>query len=192
MGIGIGVRSMVPTSVPMLEKGLSITEPGIPEMKICRIFSVLLSLAAVGCYTYQPIALDEIRPSMDVRARLSAERAEAIAQAHPIAGREIDGAVLESNSEELVILVPLRQATAVRAEQSIATPLGIPNQDLLEVELKKLDWTKTGAIVAGGVALVALMISTDIGGGGGGGDDPGDPPDPQDAIIPFRISIPWG
>jgi hypothetical protein len=179
-------------SVTMLEKGLSDTEPGISEMKIRRFFPFLLSLAAVGCHTYQPIALDEIQPSMAVRARLSAERAEAIARAHPTVGREVDGAVLESNSEELVILVPLRHSTGFRSEQSIAAPLGIPNQDVVEVELKKLDWTKTGALAVAGAALLGLIVSQSTD-GGGGGDDPGKPGgDPQDAIIPFRISIPWG
>jgi hypothetical protein len=129
---------------------------------------------------------------MDVRARVSVERAEAIAAAHPIVGRDLDGAVLEANSEELVILVPLRQSTGFRSEPSIGAPLGIPNEDVVEVELKKLDWTRTGALAAAGAALLGLIASQTFD-GDGGGDDPGKPGgDPQDAIIPFRISIPWG
>jgi hypothetical protein len=183
---------MARMSVTMLSKGLSYTEPGISEMKKSRFIPVLLSLAAVGCHTYQPIALDEIQPSMAVRARLSAERAEAIARVHSIYGRELDGEVVESNSEELVILVPLRHSTGFRSEQSLAAPLGIPNQDVLEVELKKLDWTRTGALAVAGAALLGLIASQTMD-GDGGGDDPGKPGgDPQDAIIPFRISIPWG
>ena len=161
-------------------------------MQTSRFFPVLLSLAAVGCHTYQPIALDEIQPSMTVRARLSAERAEEIARVHPVGGGVIDGKVLGSDSEELQILVPLRQPTGVRSEQAIGVPLGIPNQDILLVELKKLDRTKTGLLAVGGAALVGLLFSQSMD-GGGGGDDPGKTgSDPQDAIIPFRISIPWG
>jgi len=183
---------MARISVKIVDKGLSNTEPGISEMKISRFSSVLLSLAAVGCHTYQPIPLDEIQPSMEVRARLSAEGAEAIARDHPIAGREVDGAVLESNSEELVILVPLRYSAGFRSEPLIVRPVGIPNQDLLEVELKKLDWTRTGAVAVAGAALLSFIVSQSLD-GHGGGDDPGKPGgDPYDAIIPFHISIPWG
>ena len=183
---------MARMSVKVLEKELSDTESGISQMKNSRFLSVLLSLAAVGCHTYQPIALDEIQPSMAVRARMSVERAEAIAQDYPTVGREVDGAVLESNSEELVILVPLRYSAGFRSEPLIVTPVGIPNQDLLEVELKKLDWRRTGAVAVAGAALLGFIVSRSLD-GDGGGDDPGKPGgDPYDAIIPFHISIPWG
>ncbi|MBT8395828.1 MAG: hypothetical protein HKO65_02315 [Gemmatimonadetes bacterium] len=162
-------------------------------MQISRFFVILLALSAVGCHSYQPIALEEIRPSMTVRARLSAERADEIARVHPISGRVLDGVVRAAGPEELQILVPLRQPSGVRSERSVQLPLGIPNQDILLVELKKLDRTKTGLFALGGAALLGLVLSTDWLGDGGGGDDPGKPGgDPQDAIIPFRISIPWG
>ena len=61
-----------------------------------------LCVCVAGCYTFEPIGLAELRPEMQVRARLSPSQAREVAEIIPVEDRLIEGMVLENDTQRLL------------------------------------------------------------------------------------------
>jgi len=142
----------------------------------------LLPLALVaGCYTYAPLDATEIRPGIDVRARVAAPTATQIA---PLLGvsdaRLLAGTVVAAGADTMIVEVP----TAVRAEvgntlQTLHQRVSVPRSAVLELETRRVDRFRTGALVGGvslGVAAIVVKAMKNnrgkeaMPGGGGPGE----------------------
>ena len=127
--------------------------------------SLLLTASALlsGCFTYMPIEPGQVEPGVDVRARVSPAAGARIA---PLLGateaRRLDGKVITRAADTLIVEVP---TVIVDTREFGRTPnqrISIARGDLVELEVRKLDRLKTGAIVGGaavalGVTLVKLL-----------------------------------
>ena len=66
-------------------------------MQLARPVSLAISLSVLACHTLRPVELDELRPGMEVQARISASQAEELAEYLPNeTDRLIQGTVLDT------------------------------------------------------------------------------------------------
>jgi hypothetical protein len=112
---------------------------------------------------------------MSVRARVSAASAERVA---PLLGtsstRLLDGTLIANGTDTVIVEVP----TAVRATvgaslQTLHQRVSIPRTELLELETRKLDRLRTGALVASAAVIVGAVVIRSINGGPASGNPPG-------------------
>jgi hypothetical protein len=130
-----------------------------------EVFKSVVGLFAVatlvGCYTYLPITLASATPGMEVRARVSATTA---AQLGPSLGisdaRLLSGPVVQNETEGLTLKVPTVPAGTIGAQEGLFQQVLISRGDLLELETRQLDRTRTGvAIGAAFVAATAITVA---------------------------------
>ncbi len=121
-------------------------------------------LASSACYTYQPIELGEVAPQTEVRARVRAAFAEESAE---VLGREerlLEGSVELSGPTELMLLVPVVSALDRRGG-TLNQRLAIPRDQIIELELKRRDRTRTalllGVLGVIGSSLVVAAVTGD-------------------------------
>jgi hypothetical protein len=117
-----------------------------------------------GCYTYAPVQASSLQPGMGVRARVSAMASEQIA---PLLGasdaRVITGKFVENTTGAMIVevptMVPARAGTPV---QSLYQRISIAPGQLVELESRQLDRTRTtlivgaAALIGGSAAIAAL------------------------------------
>lgn len=162
------------------------------EFRIISRATLILAalLSTTGCYIYTPVQMEELTPDIKVRAFVSADRAREIEGITGRDAREIEGSVVESGADELMLLVPVISRIERRGG-TLSQRLSIPNSDVMGIELRELDTTRTGAIigVAGGIGLYFLIkqLRSD-----GRQQGPGPGPGPVEdqgfrIMIPFRI-----
>ncbi len=159
-------------------------------MRTARLLCAALGLATMGCYSYQPIGLAELRRDMQLRARLSASLTEEVREFLPAEDRLIEGAFIENASDHLLLLVPVTHATRRGRVETLNQRLRLPHDGVLEIELRELDRVKTGTMSAAAAVLVGLVLYQTLQ-KGSSGNNPGGPGGPEDSIIPFRITIGW-
>jgi len=121
-----------------------------------RFLALPFFAVAVGCYTYTPVQPASVTPGAGVRARVSASAAERLA---PLVGvndaRLLTGTFVGTDAAGFLVEVPTTsQVGTAGTLQSLAQRISIPRGDLLELETRTLDRTRT-AIVVGGVAIIA-------------------------------------
>ena len=132
---------------------------------MCRsaVFVLLLS----GCYAYTPIEPASARPGMEVRARVSATAAERIA---PLLGaseaRVLTGSLIDNQPDGMVVEVPTVVQTDVGTSiQILHQRLSIGRGDLMELEARKLDRMRTGALAGAGAIVVGAIVIKALNGG---------------------------
>jgi len=158
------------------------------RVKAVGVLAVLVASSA--CFTYQPVEIADLRPELEVRARVSAQFAEETAEFIGREERLLEGIVESTNGEGLMLLVPVVTAFERRGG-SLNQRLTIPRSHLLEVELKERDNTRTALVVGvvaaiGGGILIQQLTSDER-----ASTDPiRDPPD-EDWIIRIPIRIGW-
>jgi len=156
-----------------------------------RTLALALILCALGCYTFEPVALEELAPDMQVRARLTPAQAAEISEVLPDQDRLVEGTVLEGGTDQLLLLVPVATANRRGRVETLSQRLGIPRSGLVEVELKQLDRWKTGVLGAAGAFAVGFVIYKSLTGGSSGSTPGGGGGGPQDTWIPIRIPVGW-
>lgn len=147
-----------------------------------------LLFAGAGCYRYSASSVESLRIGESVRARISGAQAERLEPVLGYTDRSIEGDLLEKADSALVIAVatPLSSEASAgvsRAYQRIA----IPRNDLQEIEIRRLDRTRTSLAVVGatvGVAAVVVGVSQAIQLG-----QSGSRPNPTKNRLPARATL---
>jgi hypothetical protein len=140
-----------------------------------------------GCYRYAPIQVGEVSPGMGVRARVSLTAAQRIA---PLIGAS-DARVLRgrliSTGDTLIVEVPVVQpADGSGVVQSLHQRIAVPRTDLIELETRQLDRTRTGGLIGIAAIILGVMLVDALNGEPGLDTPPGG--GGTDAIVPvFRI-----
>src|SRR5690606_25218383 len=113
-----------------------------------RRASWTVPLAALpACYSYAPSDSATLRPGTELRARLSAVEAERLASVLPGVDRLVEGRVLEANGEGFLLLVPVAQRQTGGSLQTLHQRLWLGRDQVIEVELKRVDRLRTGLLV---------------------------------------------
>jgi hypothetical protein len=120
---------------------------------------VLLALPpALGCYSYRPLPLEEVRPELDVRLRVVPDLSAHISQLVGYQLTDVEGTVAQVQDDTLLLTVPGQTAvlggTVQRFYQSVAMPLA----QVLQARRRQVNPLKTAACIALGVAGGAAMV----------------------------------
>ena len=112
---------------------------------------VVLPLLA-GCYRYAPIEPTSAQPGSGVRARLTVDAGQRLA---PLLGttdnRLIAGRLIENRASGMIIEVPAIMSGSVGSSaQTLNQRISVAPSDLVELESRRLDRLRTGAVVGGG------------------------------------------
>jgi len=129
-----------------------------------RMRASLLLLSLTGaCYSYRVAAPADIQPGLDVRVRVAASSAAQYSAVVGGEGRVLDGRVLENTNGDLVVGVS--SVSPVTATTAVSDPTGrffqrvnVPRDALLEIEVRRLDRTRT-ALVLGVVAAATAAVA---------------------------------
>ena len=141
-----------------------------------------------GCYTYAPIQASSLQPGMGVRARITATASEQVA---PLLGvsdaRVLTGKVVDNSSGNLIVEVPtMVPARAGASAQSLYQRISIAPGQLVELESRQFDRTKTTLVVGAAVVIVGSGAYAAMKGGPGLDRPPGGTS--TDAKLPlFRL-----
>lgn len=132
-----------------------------------RILLVAGVMLATGCYTYVPTRLESVQPGEAVRVRMSPEAADRLEAVRLTDMRIMDGILVEQNAGELFLDTSVGQLDRERGGRTFTQRVNVALGEVVEVELRKRDNLKTGALLGGlGVAAgVAIAASLQDGGG---------------------------
>jgi hypothetical protein len=118
--------------------------------------AALLLLA--GCYAYAPIEPAAARPGTSVRARVSAAAGERLAPLLGIETRLLSGTLIDTWPDTMIVEVPTAARTVIgNSLQPLHQRVSIARGELFELESRRLDRFRTGAL-AGAVALVVGTV----------------------------------
>jgi hypothetical protein len=137
------------------------------------LLSVLPLLA--GCYTYARMEPAAIRAGTSVRARVSSAAADRLAALlGTTEARLITGTLIDNGPDTMIVEVP----TVMRAEvgssmQTLHQRVSISRAELLEIETRKLDRFRTGAVVGSAAVVVGAVVIKAIRGDPGTERQPG-------------------
>jgi hypothetical protein len=128
-----------------------------------------------GCYTYSPIQASSLQPGMGIRARVTATAAEQIA---PLLGvsdaRVLTGKLVGNTTDAMIVEVPtMVPASAGTTAQSLYQRISITPGQLVELESRRLDRTKTTIVVGAAVVVGASAAIAALKGGPGLDRPPG-------------------
>jgi hypothetical protein len=134
-------------------------------------------LGLTGCFTYTPVAADAVSPGAVTRVRLSAAKSERLRQSVPSAGRVVEGKLVAGADDALFLDLPTMKGPAAQPGVVLHQRIRLPLEEVIELEVRRLDHWKTGGLVAAGAIAVGLVIARQFGGGttssnlppGGGG-----------------------
>lgn len=154
--------------------------------------SLVLSPFLVGCYSYTPIETSAAPVGTEVRAHISGAASDRIA---PIIGqfnqRVLTGKIDENNGGNMTLEV---QSGAVLNTGTAITPLlqrvPLVPADVVALEQRRLDVTRTSVLIGAigaGVALASYLAWNAGGHSDPGPGDTGGPPINRIPVIRFRF-----
>jgi hypothetical protein len=122
-------------------------------MRFPRMLLSTALVATVGCYSYVPTTLDEVRPGAAVRLRISALEAERLEPIRFTDSRALEGALAHWLGDEIYVDAIVRSVDAYGYTAMHTQRLNIPALEVQSLEYRRLDVLKTGLAV-GGLAFV--------------------------------------
>lgn len=136
------------------------------RLLFCGVWCITLS----GCYTYSAMAPEAVQPGANVRARITADQADRASELLGTESRILQGVVVRSDAEALILSISAVVGTTGLQVQRLRQNLPIPPSALLELEVRRLDKTRTAAVVAGAAAVAGYLVyeAFDTGGGSPG------------------------
>lgn len=149
------------------------------------------ALALSGCYSYQPIEVADIQPQMDIRARVSGAQSDQLADVLNSDDRMVEGTVIENGSDEILLEVSTGTAERRGRVETLNQRVRIPTTEVMTVDQKSVDQTKTTLLVGGAVAVAAVAVIAAITAGSSSSTPGTGPGGPQDILIPL-LRLPLG
>lgn len=139
--------------------------------RLCALV-VLALLGGSACYSYRTVSLDAVQARAEVRARLTEPQLQALRDVMPNGDRVIEATVLDKQTDQLLLLVPVASELRGARVQTMNQRITVPRSGFMELEVRELDRLRTGiALAAGGAVLgfvVVNIISDAVNPGSGG------------------------
>jgi hypothetical protein len=148
---------------------------------------LLVVLLSPGCYSYRVTELQDVAPGTPVRLRVTPDEAERLVEFRLTDDRLVDGVLVENGGMGLVLDTRVGVNDAQRGSRAFTQRINIPASEVREVELKQLDWFKTGVAIGATAIGLAIVASAAFGDGEGRDGPPG--PDPSDLRVPTGFSL---
>jgi hypothetical protein len=124
---------------------------------------------AAACYSYHTIPVDDLQPDLPVRLRVKPEASEHVAQVTGYPTQDVQGRIVSLLRDTVLLAVRVPAAAQADVTQQLYQRLDIPVSQLIEVQQRQLNRTKTyvsvalAAAGAGALALWAFTSSTLLG-----------------------------
>ncbi len=158
-------------------------------MRLNPLLLLATSLAASGCFSYVPYSPQEVAPGDPVRFRLTAEEAARYQDLRLANPRLIEGTLVRRGDSDMVLDAHVGGTGAMEGSRLMVQQVSIPLSEILEVELRELDRTKTVLVSVGGGAALATVLA--LSGHGFGSEEGPGTEAPEARRIPLiRFSIP--
>lgn len=125
-----------------------------------RLAIVVLSGSAVllGCYQYVPGSLDTVPIGARVRAQLSSEAELLLRDSLRIDARVVNGTLVDREQQRLLLQVRAASGARTFGDQSLYQRIAVTPQDVLRLEIRKVNGVKTGALAVALAGMAALLI----------------------------------
>lgn len=138
-----------------------------------------------GCYTYVPINAETATPPLRVRAFLSPEAADRVAPVMGGVQSSLDGRLVETSGRSFYLEVTSAQVQQGMRTETLSQRLLFAPEDIVSLQRRELDRTRTYLMVGAGAAAVGALIYAAISGEAGG--TTGRPPTGggTEAVIPL-------
>ena len=142
------------------------------------LFGVVGAALSLGCYTYVPASLDVVPVGAEVRALLSTDAELALRDSLGVPLHPLRGTLVDRQDGRLLLSVRAGIGSRGLGSQPLYQRIGVTPQDVLRVEVRRLQRTRTMAFavaVAGVATLVTLGALGKLNPGGsnsGGGGPP--------------------
>ena len=155
------------------------------------MLGLLALVPAAACYAYRTIPIEDVRPDLEVRLRVTPEATGRVAQVMGYLTQDVNGTVVSLQRDTILLTVATPTAPEARTVQRLYQRLAVPVSQVIEVEQRRFSRGKTFAAVAvgvvGGAGLTVWAFSGVLGGTGG------DRPPPVDnRLVPAQLLIPLG
>ncbi len=138
--------------------------------------AVLSTLFLTGCYSFHATELDH--PPLGEQVRMTVTRAGA-AEYTEVTGRDeaiprMEGELVAHDGGHMTLRIPVG-SPLLPGSANVGSLIRVPEGEILELERRELDRTRTALLVAGStLAATALVLAIMDGFAGGPGIDPGD------------------
>ncbi len=155
------------------------------------VASLMLAPGIGACHKYLPVDGAVVPQGSLVRVQVDAETARYVEglTSRSEADRRLEGEVLESSPDGLLLAVTLALRESSPRMEPIRQRVALERRQILSMEIQRLDRVRTGAAAAlVGAVIAGAMVK--ILTGKTGGSDATAPPPPMDARIPSPRS--WG
>jgi hypothetical protein len=168
-------------------------EPSVDRLRAGWLggLSLLLALTLGACMAHTPTRIHLAPPGSQVRVTVDPDLAsEGTAFLVDLMGPALRGTLLENQvSSEgirtLLLMVPAPEGTGSAGGEALGQRVRVQEREVLSVDIRSLDRTRTGLAVGVGAAAVALAVAA-IASGRAGGSAEGPPSGPDQ----WRGSLP--
>jgi hypothetical protein len=114
-----------------------------------------------GCYNYRSVSLDTPPIGTEVRVRLAPDEADRVGRILGREDRSVEGALVGRTGADTV---QLRVSTSTPADAAAFGPteqlLDIPRAAVQDVEIRRLDRTRTGGVLAIAATATAFIVAS--------------------------------
>lgn len=130
--------------------------PGAPAW-----LAVLLVGVLPGCFSYFPAELEVVPVGEDVRLELTRLAWAELPEDIPVRdGTRLRGTLVSSNDTELLVRVPIAVAFEGFLARSVGQDVRIAANQVLRLERRELNRTRTGLAVAGGFIAAGVVFAS--------------------------------
>jgi hypothetical protein len=144
---------------------------------VCGIALAVCQLTTTACYAFIPTTSTVLPETTPVTVRLSAAGSVALQQSLGQNVNEVEGAVLRSGPDSLVVAVEKMYTSTRQSFESSGTTTSLPRSYIEEVKVRTFSRKRTVFTILGALALGIGGAASVAGGGGnappdGGGTTP--------------------
>lgn len=147
---------------------------------------VMLAALLAGCHRYEPARIGAVPEGAAVRVHLTQEGARSLEEAGVTAGSDVSGTLLEWG-DPVVLSVEVPAAEGM-LDRGLRQRVMVAPDQIVGVEVRERDRTRTAILVGGIVAVVATAAISALSGVFGGSDDPVPPGEPEGSLIPSWLA----
>ncbi len=142
-----------------------------------HLLGLLALLPAAGCYSYQTIRMEEVRPDLPVKLRVTPEAGGRVAPVLGYMTQDLSGTVVSVDRDTVLLTVATPTAPESRTIQLLYQRVEVPVSQVIEVQQRSFSRGKTYACVAGVAAVgAAVTVAAFTGFLGASGGDVQPPP----------------
>ena len=147
------------------------------------------ALLSSGCFSYRATTLESVGPGETVRVRISPEEADRLVEVRLTDERLVDGVLVANGGDGLLLDTTLGVSDPSRGTRALTQRITIPISEVREVEMRRINWLKTG-VVGGAIAAGVGVVIAAAAAGGGGSPDPGGGGGVE-LVVPRGFNLGW-